>query len=87
MPFPPQQSMILHFGDKVLPVTLKIEHPVSWSFATEEYGTFFVIDVFEEASVRQSHVDEGYFLTRLKNAGFEVDWIEPEFEHLRDGMS
>lgn len=84
MPFPPHQGMILHFGDKILPVTLTIESPVSWSFATEEYGTFFVIDVLEETTKRQGHVDEEFFLRRLTSAGFNVDWIESEFSHLRE---
>ena len=84
MPSPPHEGMILHFGDRVLPVTLSIEHPISWSFATEEYATFFVIDVFAEASRRQDHVDEEFFFRRLISAGFEIDWIEPEFSHFRD---
>jgi len=82
MPFPPHEGMLLHFGDRVLPVSLSIEHPVSWNFATEEYGTFFLIDVFEEASRRQGHVDEEFFFRRLVSAGFIVDWLESEFSHL-----
>ena len=85
MPQSPVEGMLLHFGSALNPsLTLPVEHPVSFNFASGLYGTFHRMDTREYSDRTKMHVDEYSLVTRLIKEGFVIDWLEDGFERLRD---
>lgn len=81
MPCVPPLGTKVMFNKAIGLLSFEVKN-VSYSESSEEFSLHFELDINEEEIQLEQPVDDSYFPKRLIKLGFNLEWLEEDYEDL-----
>lgn len=81
MPCVPPLGTKVFFNKSIGAVSFEVER-ITYSEDAEEFSLHFELDISDEEVRLEQPLSDSYSLKRLIKLGFELEWLEEDYEHL-----